>query len=171
LFTLLGFVIDKENSSVETEELNQILEREKAARDYPSAVIDDFFYDVDDDEDRNPSECRYCDAKNCPDRDAPYVSGGLEVESCDEDLDGDDFRNFNGILDDVAADLPPELTSLIKKVFTKHGKNGPFPHQEEVMRKDPWLADQLLREIQRANADGILPHIDPNWMPGWLPRF
>ena len=107
----------------------------------------------------------------------PTSSGNFGIElaeatkfrftSDSSDTGGD----FNGILEDVAAHLPPELTSLIKKVFTKHGKNGPFPHQEEVMRKDPWLADQLLREIRRANADGIFPHIDPNWMPGWLPRF
>jgi hypothetical protein len=169
-FSLFGFMIDDENLSMETKELNHVLEREKAARAYPAGVTDDFFYDVDDDEDRDQSECRYCDAKNCPDRDAPYVPDGLQVENCNEDKDRDDFWNFNGILDEVSADLPPELTTVIKKVFSKHGKNGPFPDQQEVMRKDPWLADLLLREIRKADAVGNLPDINPNWMPGWLPR-
>jgi hypothetical protein len=171
IFSLFGFMIDNEHSSMETEELSQVLEREKAARDYPSGMVDDFLYDVDDGVERKSSECRYCDAKNCRNRDAPYEPLGLEIEIGDEDNDGDDFRNFNGILDEVAADLPPELTSLIKKVFAKHGKDGPFPEQGEVMRKDPWLADQLLQELRRADADGILLDFDPKWMPGWLPRF
>jgi hypothetical protein len=169
-FSLFGFMIDDENMSMDTEELNHVLEREKAARTYPSGVTDDFFYD-DDDEDRNQSECRYCDAKNCPDRNAPYVPDGLQVETCNEDKDMDDLRNFNGILDEIAADLPPELATLIRKVFSKHGKNGPFPDQQEVRRKDPWLADQLLREIRKAHADGGLAEINPHWMPGWLPRY
>ena len=96
---------------------------------------------------------------------------GMQAENCNEDKDMDDFRNFNGILDEIAADLPPELATLIRKVFSKHGKNGPFPDQQEVMRKDPWLADQLLREMRKADADGILPDINPNSMPGWLPRY
>jgi hypothetical protein len=156
---------------METEEVNHVLEREKAARAYPSGMTDDFFYDADDDEDRNQSECRYCDAKNCPDRVAPYVPDGLQVENCDEDKDMENLRSFSGILDEIAVDLPPELTAVIKKVFSKHGKNGPFPDQQEVRRKDPWLADLLLREIRRADADGNLPDINPNSMPGWLPRY
>ena len=96
---------------------------------------------------------------------------GLRDANGDDGQDMDDLRDFNGILDDVAADLPPELASLIKKVFSKHGKKGPFPDQQEVVRKDPWLADQLLREIRKADADGNLPDINPNWMPGWLRRY
>ena len=51
--------------------------------------------------------------------------------------------------------------SLIMKVFAKHGKNGSFPDPEELARKDPWLADQLLREMQKAEADGTLPDFGP----------
>jgi hypothetical protein len=170
-FSLFGFMIDDENRSMETEEVNHVLEREQAARAYPSGMTDDFFYDADDDEDRNQSECRYCDAKNCPDRVAPYVPDGLQVENGHENKDMEEFRNFSGILDEIAVDLPPELTAVIKKVFSKHGKNGPFPDQQEVKRKDPWLADLLLREIRKADADGNLPDIHPNSMPGWLPKY
>jgi hypothetical protein len=169
-FSIFGFIFDGENLSMETEELNHVLEREKSARAYPSGVTNDFFYDVDDDEDRHQSECRYCDVKNCSDRTAPYLPEGLQVENCNEDKDMDDYRNFNDILDEIAAGLSPELATLIRKVFSKHGKNGPFPNQQEVMRKDPWLADQLLREIRKADAEGILPDINPNSMPGWLQR-
>jgi hypothetical protein len=77
--------------------------------------------------------------------------------------------DFNTLLDDFLPDFPPELMKLITKVFSKHGKNGTFPHREEVARKDPWLADQLLREMQKAESDGSLPDVDCNWFPGWRP--
>ena len=173
-FSIFGFMIDDDNSSMESEELNHVLQREKAARDYPSNMTDDFFYDFDDDveDDKNQSQCRYCDVKNCADRDAPYLPDELHDKDFDDnDHDMGDLRNFNVFLDDFTADLPPELMSVITKVFSKHGKNGYFPDRQEVMRKDPWLADQLLREMRKADADGILPDFDHNWMPGWRSRY
>jgi hypothetical protein len=87
----------------------------------------------------------------------------------DDDLDRVDLPDFNTLLDDFLQDLPSELMRLITKVFSKHGKNGTFPHREKVARKDPWLADQLLREMQKADADGSLTDVDRNWFPGWRP--
>jgi hypothetical protein len=124
--------------------------------------LDNFYDDLDDDDD---SKCRYCDVKNCPDRVAPYLPDALQTE----DVDQDDVPDFNTFLDDYLSDLPPELTTLVTKVYSKHGKNGTFPPREEVARKDPWLADQLLREMQKAEADGSLLDVDRNWFPGWRP--
>jgi hypothetical protein len=173
-FSIFGFLFDEKKSSMETEELNLVLEREKAARDYPSAMNDHFYYDFDDelDDDRNQSQCRYCDAENCPDRDTPYAPDALNGENFnDNDDDMDELPAFDEFLVEFKADLPPELMSLMTKVFSKHGKNESFPDRQEVMRKDPWLADQLLREIRKADAAGILPDFDHIWMPGWLPSY
>ena len=122
---------------MDTEALNQVLQREKKTREYPSSMMDGFLDDFVDDD--------------------------------DDDLDIVDLPDFNILLDDFLQDLPSELMRLITRVFTKHGKNGTFPHREEVARKDPWLADQLLREMQKADSDGSLTEIDRNWFPGWRP--
>ena len=134
---------------------------------------DGFFSDLDDDDDDDydESECRYCEAKNCPDREAPFMPGGLYAEDFDDDDDAvDELPDFNTFLEDFLPDLPPGLMPLIMKVFSKHGRNGSFPAREEVARKDPWLADQLLREMQAAEADGTLPDLDRDWFPGWRSR-
>ena len=158
-FSFFDSLIGEGNSSLETEELNDILQVEKEAREYPS-ILPDEFDDFDDDDD-DESKCRYCDVKHCPDRDAPYRPDGLY----DEDFD-DDEDDFDDFLDDFLPDLPPELGSLILKVFSKHGKNGSFPDLQEVARKDPWLADRLIREMQAAESDGTLPDLDLDWFPG-----
>jgi hypothetical protein len=134
-------------------------------------MMDGFLDDFDDDiDDEDVSKCRYCDAKNCPDRDAPYLPNDLYAEDGDDDdVDIDDLPDFNTLLDDFLQDLPSELMRLITKVFSKHGKNGTFPRREEVAHKDPWLADQLLREMQKADADGSLTDVDRHWFPGWRP--
>jgi hypothetical protein len=155
---------------MDAKELNDVLELEKGAREYPSDYMsDDFFddFDDDDDDDDEESDCRYCDAKKCPDRKAPYRPDELYAEKfADDDDDIDDFPDFNTLLDDFLPDLPPDLMSLIMKVFAKHGKNGSFPDLEEISSKDPWLADQLLREIQKAETDGTLPDLGQDWFPG-----
>ena len=54
-FSIFNTLISPGNSSMETEELNQVLLRERQAREYPSDMIDDFlngFDDDDDDDDR-----------------------------------------------------------------------------------------------------------------------
>ena len=161
-FSIFSSMIGEDNPSMEAEELNEVLELEKEARDYPSfSMADTFFNDFDyddDDDDDDESDCRYCDAKNCADRKALYRPDEPYAEDFDEDDDDmDDFPEFNTLLDDVLPDLPPDLMSVITKVFTKHGKNGSFPDPQELASKDPWLADRLLREIQKAEADGALP--------------
>ena len=172
-FSIFNHMIDAGNSSMEPEELNEVLKLEKKEREYPSYRPDDFFNDIDDDDndDYEASRCRYCDVKNCPDRNAKYQPDELDAEDLDDDDDDiEDFPDFNALLEDFLSDLPPSLMSLIMKVFSKHGRNGSFPDPEELSRKDPWLADQLLREMQEAEADGNLPNFDRDWFPGWRPR-
>jgi hypothetical protein len=171
-FSLFNSMIGEDKPSMDAEELNDVLELEKEAREYPSHYMsDDFFGDYDDDDDDDEeSDCRYCDAKNCRDRKAPYRPDELYAEEFDDDDDIDEFPDFNTFLDDFLPDLPPGLMSLIMKVFSKHGRNGSFPDPAELTRKDPWLADQLLREISKAEADGTLPDFDRDWIPGWRSR-
>jgi hypothetical protein len=172
-FSIFGHMIGESNSSMETEELDEVLQLEKEAREYPSNMPDDFFDDFDDDDDDDDdygeNHCRYCDVKNCPDREVPFRPGGLYDEDFDDDDDDDidDLPDFNAFMDDFLPDFPPGLMSLIMKVYSKHGKNGPFPDLDELARKDPWLADQLIREMQAAEADGSLPDLDRDWLPGW----
>ena len=45
-------------------------------------------------------------------------------------------------------------------------KMGLFPTRHELARKDPWLADQLQREMQKAEADGTLPDLGQDWFAG-----
>jgi hypothetical protein len=167
-FSIFNTLIGSGKSSMETEELNEVLQREKEAREYPSNMIDDFLDDYDDDldDDDDESQCHYCDKKNCPDRVAPYLPGNLNAEDCDDD----DFPDFNAVLDALLPDLPPELMSLIMKVYSKHGKNGSFPDPGELARKDPWLADELRRKMLEAEADGTLPNFDGDWFTGWGSR-
>ncbi|MBT8367140.1 MAG: hypothetical protein KJP23_20805 [Deltaproteobacteria bacterium] len=166
-FSLFNNMIGEDKPSMDAEELNDVLELEKEAREYPFDYMSDDFDDDDDDndDDDDESECRYCDAKNCPDRDAPFRPNELYAEEFDDD-DIDEFPDFNTLLDDFLPDLPPDLMSLIMKVFAKHGRNGSFPDLEELSRKDPWLADRLLREMQKAETDGTLPDLGQDWFPG-----
>ena len=169
-FSIFGDMVDNGNSSMAAEELEEVLQREKETRDYPSFMPTDFFNDFDDD-DLEDSQCRHCDVKNCPDRQAAYTPGDLyDDDFDDEDDEFDDIPDFSSFLEDFLPDLPPGLMSLIMKVFSKHGRNGFFPDPEELTRKDPWLADQLLREISKAEADGTLPDFDRDWFPGWRSR-
>jgi hypothetical protein len=168
-FSLFNSMIGEDKPSMDTEELNEVLEFEKEAREYPSHYMPDDFlgiYDDDDDDDDEENDCRYCNAKNCRDRKAPYRPNDLYAEEYDDDDDIDDFPDFNTLLSDFLPDLPPDLMSLIMKVFAKHGRNGSFPDPDELARKDPWLADQLQREMQKAAADGTLPDLDGDWFPG-----
>jgi hypothetical protein len=168
-FSIFSDMTGNGNSSMAAEELDDVLQREKKTRDYPSFMSTDFFNDFDDD--LEDSQCRHCDAENCPDRKAAFTPGDLyDDDFDDEDDEFDDIPDFNALLDDFLPDLPPELMSLIKKVLSKHGKNGSFPDPEELARKDPWLADQLLREMQKAEADGTLPDFDRDYFPGWRSR-
>ena len=171
-FSILTNILGEENSSMETEELNEVLQLEKEAREYPSYMPDEFYknFDDGDDDDIEDSQCKYCDARNCPDRKAPYLPDGLYAEDFDDDDDIDEFPDFNVFLEKLLPDFPPELMSLIMKVFSKHGKNGSFPDPQDLANKDPWLADQLLREMQKAEADGSLPDLDRDWIPGWPSR-
>ena len=172
-FSIFSPIVGEEKPSMETEELNHVLQREKEARDYPSGMMDGFLNDFDDDldDDDDESQCRYCDVKNCPDRVAPYLPEKLQDKDFDDDdQECGDMPDFNTFLDEFRPDLPPELMTVITKVFSKHGKNGTFPPREEVARKDPWLADQLLREMQNAETEGSLPDFDCNWFPGWRPE-
>jgi hypothetical protein len=167
-FSLFNSMIGEDKPAMDAEELNDVLKLEKEARGYPSHYMsDDFFDDYDDDDDDDEeSDCRYCDAKKCPDRKAPYRPDELYAEEFDDNDDIDDFPDFNTLLEDFLPDLPPDLMSLIMKVFAKHGRNGSFPDPDELARKDPWLADQLLREMQRAETDGTLPDLGQDWFPG-----
>lgn len=167
-FSIFGHMIGEDHSSMETEELNKVLQLEKEVREYPSFMTDADFNHFDDDE--NQSNCRFCEVKDCPDRDALFSPDGLYAADCDDDDDIDDLPDFDVFLDDFRSDMPPELVSLIIKVFSKHGKNGSFPDLEEVTRKDPWLADHLRREMIAADTDGTLPDFDRDWFPGWRPR-
>jgi hypothetical protein len=169
-FSIFGSMINERNTSMEADELNQVLQFEKEAREYPSFRLNKSFYGFGGDD--NDSQCRHCDKKNCPDREAPYLPDALYDEDFDDDDDDDDddfddILDFNSVLEDLLPDLPPELMAVIMKVFKKHGKNGLFPDPEELARKDPWLGDQLLREMQKAEAAGSLPDYDRDWFPGW----
>ncbi|MEJ2170423.1 MAG: hypothetical protein P8X90_33410, partial [Desulfobacterales bacterium] len=173
-FSFFGFMLGDDNSSMETEELNEVLAREKKVRDYPSEIRDDYFFDFDDDDidvDDHKSQCRYCDVRNCPDREAPYSPHKLHDDGFDDEFDDmDNPPDFNDVLDDIRGDLPPELWSLINKVFRKHGRNGSFPAPDEVKLKDPWLADQLLRDMRKAEVEGTLRVFDRDWLRSWRPR-
>ncbi|MCP4624929.1 MAG: hypothetical protein GY850_15600 [bacterium] len=163
-FSFFGNTVDEGNFSLEAEELDAILRTEKEAREYPS-MMPSAFDDFDEDD---ASKCRYCDVKNCPDRDAPYLPDGLDSEAFDDDDDDiNEFPDFNEFLNDNQSHMPPDLVTLIKKVFLKYGDNGFFPDRQEVARKDPWLADQLLREMQTAESAGIFPDFYRLWFRGW----
>ena len=163
-FSFFGNTVDEGNFSLEAEELDAILRAEKEAREYPSMMPGDF----DDFDEDDASKCRYCDAKNCPNRDAPYLPDVLDSEAFDDDDDDiNEFPDFNEFLNDNQSHLPPDLVTLIKKVFLKHGDNGFFPDRQEVARKDPWLADQLLREMQAAESAEIFPDFYRFWFRGW----
>jgi hypothetical protein len=152
------------NPSMEAEELNEVLQLEKEAREYPTHYLSDDFFEDDDDDDYYGSDCRNCDVKDCADRKAPFRPDELY----DDDFDDDDFEELldnDDLLNDFLPDLPPELMSLFMKVLSKHGRNGSFPDLDELARKDPWLADQLQRELKEAVADGTLPDFDRDWFP------
>ncbi len=163
-FSFFNDIDGDSNPSMETEELNEVLQLEREEREYPTHYSSDDFFDNDDDDDYYGSDCRNCDAKDCQDRKAPFRPDELY----DDDFDDDDFEvhlDNDNLIDDLLPDLPPELISLIMKVVSKHGRNGSFPDPDELARKDPWLADQLERKLKEAAADGTLPDFERDWFP------
>ncbi len=165
-FSIFDSRIGDAGSSMETEELNTIIKRENDAREYPAFTPDKLYGDCEIDDDEN--ECRYCDVKNCPDRETPYRP---ENRSAHGPATGTDpTPDFSEFIDEHLSRFPSALVALIQKVFAKHGENGCFPDAEEVARKDPWLADQLRRELLIAAADGTLPEFNRDCLPGWLSR-
>ncbi len=140
-------MISEGNSSMGGDELNEVLQREREAREYPSSRSMDFFNDLDDadDDGLEDSQCKYCEIKNCPDRDAPFRPNVLYDENFDnddEDNDFDDILEFDEALDDSLPD----------------------PH--ELTQKDPKLVEQIQLKLFEAKADGTLPDRDRNWFPG-----
>jgi hypothetical protein len=163
-FSIWNNMRGESNFSLETDELNDVLLREKEARDYPSSRSLNFLNDYDDeDDDLEDSRCKYCDVRNCPDRDAAF----RPVESYDDGFDDDDddddfdhFLDFDDALDNSLPVLPPELESLLMEALLKHGsKNGSLPDPDEFAQKDPELAAKILLKVLDAKADGSLPDL------------
>jgi hypothetical protein len=174
-FSIFNDRMGSGNSSMAAEELDDVLQREKEACDYPSFMSTDFFNDFDDD-DLEDSQCRHCDAENCPDRKAAFRPGGLydddfdddnfdDDDDDDDDDDFDDFLGFEETLDDSLPDMPPGLLSLLMEAFVKYGKNGSLPDPDELAQKDPELVEQLLLKLIDAEANGTLPDFGRDLFP------
>lgn len=146
-FSIFNHMTGEGNSSMGGDELNEVLQREREAREYPSSRSMDFFNDLDDadNDGLEDSQCKYCDANNCPDRDAPFRPNALYDEDFDED---DEDNDFNDILtfDDALDDSLPD------------------PH--ELTQKDSKPAEQIQLKLFEAKVDGTLPDRDHNWFPG-----
>jgi hypothetical protein len=166
-FSIWNVLEGKRNLSMDTEKLNGVLNREKEAREYPSSMspglFDGFDYDLDGDEEDNP--CKHCEVKDCPDRTAKYVSPRFDDYDDDYDDNNDDY--FDDDVFDPLPDIPGGVMSLLMEMILKQGnKKGHLPDPQELAKKNPKLAEQLLQILLEAEADGDLPDFGNGWFPG-----
>jgi len=107
-FSIFNIMTGDGNFSMEDDELSEVLQYEKEAHEYPSSrsmnFLDDF--DEDDADGFEDNQCKYCEAKNCPDRSAPFSSSVLDDESSDDDDDNDDFNDIQESDDSLDDSLP-----------------------------------------------------------------
>jgi hypothetical protein len=123
-----------------------------------------FDTDFNDDED---NQCKYCDVKNCPDRQAEYISDDLDNGDLDFDYDDDGYKDDDDELFDFLSDFPPEIKSIFMEVALKYGgKDGILPDPRELAQKDPMLVEQVLKVLLDAETDDYLPALDSDWFPG-----
>jgi len=159
----LSDLTDEGDFSMAAEKLNDVLRREKEARDYPSTLsanrLNKFAYAGSDDLDDH--QCRYCDVKNCPNRQAAYAPQGFDDDDFDYSDDFDDLDDLENGADDWLPDLPLEAMARLMEMFRKHGrKKGRKPDLEEPAQEDPELMEQLLQLVLDAAADENLPYLD-----------
>jgi hypothetical protein len=149
------------NISMDEDALQQVLQFEKEAQQYPSSMTMGMFNDPDydedyEDDDDEDHQCKYCDVKNCPDRTAEYV--GYEL---DDDNDFDDFPF------DSLPGIPPQILPLLMEIVLKHGGiDGELPDLRELSQMEPELAEQILQFLLEAEVEGNLPDLDRAGFPG-----
>ena len=138
--------------STDSEALDDLLKREREAREYPyDASEPDFpdFFDNDNDDDFDGHDCRHCSVEDCPSRKVEYVPGSDDDDWEDDDSWGEDDRELleamleGGSLD-LPSDIPPEAVPILLKIMLKYGnKYGDLPELDEVFKKDPALIEEL----------------------------
>jgi len=84
-FSIWNHILREGNFSMEAEELNDVLQREKETHEYPSSKPENFLNRFDYDEDLEDSQCKNCDAEDCPDRETGYAPDNVD------DFDDDDY--------------------------------------------------------------------------------
>ena len=150
--------MDLDDFSTDPDALDNVLKREREAREYPQSAFGpdspDFFDDDDDDDDDHDAhDCRDCDVKDCRDRKAEYVPGSDDDEWEDDGLlDEADAELFQAMLEgglvDLPPDIPPEAVPILLKIMVKYvDKNGDLPGLDEILEKEPALAEELLEMI------------------------
>ncbi len=163
--------MEQRNFSNDPEALDDLLRKEREAREYPhTGSGPDFpkFYDEDfyDDDDEDDEDCRHCDVKDCPDRKAEYApefddddwdddgddDDDDDWDDDDEEWDEDDIKSFEALYNDGLLDLPPEIPSkaipLLLKIALKYGNGkGGLPDFDALFEKDPVLAEKLFKII------------------------
>jgi hypothetical protein len=162
-FSIWNVLRGERNLSMDTEDLNDVLNREREAREYPSSMspglLDGFDDDLDDDEEYTP--CKHCEAKDCPDRTVEYVSPRFD----DDDYDDDDY--FDDDVFDPLPDIPEGIMSRLMEMILKQGnKKGHLPDPQELAQKNPKLAEQILQILLDAETEGDLPNFGNDWFSG-----
>jgi len=125
---------------------DQILQRERDERQYPSYT--EHFHDepYEDDEDH---DCRNCDIEDCADRKAEYAPDVFDDHQDDDYLED---------LPELPEDMPPEMLPLIVELLLKHtGADGRLPSLEELARKEPELMEEMMGIFLDSQSGGALP--------------
>ncbi|MBW1797037.1 MAG: hypothetical protein JRJ21_01255 [Deltaproteobacteria bacterium] len=155
--------------STDPEGINDVLTREREAREYPTRAFGSLFEDFDDDneyDDYGSDQCRHCDVKDCLDRTAEYVP-----DDDDDEWEDGDTELLEAMFDDgfpnLPSDIPPEAVSVIMEMVLKYrGKNGQLPDLDELLEKEPELAEKILDAVFDAGDGGYLPNFGPDRLPG-----
>ncbi|OQX65363.1 MAG: hypothetical protein B5M55_04160 [Desulfococcus sp. 4484_242] len=145
------------NLFIDDKTIDATLAKERAASDYP-----DRWPGPDDDSggeygDADFPDCRRCDAVDCADRIEPYDP---DLDDWDDEDGGiSDIDVIAALIEDglidIPPDIPPEIVPVMLKLFKKYGdRNGRIPPPDELLRKDPELAEELEAVISDALARG-----------------
>ncbi len=159
MFSIFDGMSDQSVSSMDDDELEDVLEEEKEEYDYPEYnALNSFpgffggndFLDIDDDYDDDYSasedhDCRNCDAKDCPDRTEDYEP---------EDMD---FNPLN-----LPPDIPPGFMEMVEEYAEKYG-TIPDPedffknHKTRKKMLDIFIGSHFNGKVPSDFLDELLP--------------
>ncbi len=147
--------MDRSDLSMNSVKIDAILKEEREAIHYPPP---DSFFDAPDDDDEEWDDNGDREDDDGWDEDEDDWEDDDEWDDDESDWEEDEAEleaMLEEGLPDFPPDIPPKALRLLLKIVMKYGnKRGDFPSPEELFKKEPELANELLSILGEAKRKG-----------------